>query len=161
MHFQRYKTLLTGLLCVLTIIISCKDNSTDSSGDATAVGLWKLNSTEGDISYVKITTSTVTYYDFQGDEMDQGEDCYLIESEEILEVDGNIYRFRDPEDSESTIDIEVTVTGTTLTVKQPFGNGIVTIEFTKYNGNTSSFTPECVEQGPTTVSKSTFWANPF
>ncbi|MDR8392467.1 hypothetical protein NC796_15035 [Aliifodinibius sp. S!AR15-10] len=144
MHFSFSTKLFVGLLCVLTLV-SCKDNSTDSEL-STAVGLWKLNSTENDISYINVTETSVTTYDYMGDEYDQGEDCYLIEVEDILEINGNIYTFTDPFDDSKTIDVEVTVNGNTLTVKQPVASGTVTFEYTKHNGNTSSFTPECTDE---------------
>lgn len=134
-----------AVLACLVLTAGCKSSSTDS-GDTEVEGLWKLNSTEGDISYLNITATTVTYYDYMGDEYDEGEDCYEIISNEILEVDGDIYKFADPFDPEKTIDVTVTAAGNQLTVQQPFGSITVTIKFTRYNSNISEFTPECSEE---------------
>ncbi len=135
---------MMAFVCLFAFV-SCKDNSSDGFEPESVEGLWKLESTEGDLNYVNITSTTVTFYDYQGDEFDEGEDCYIIESQEIEEIDGNIYKFEDPENPGSTIDIEITVDDDRLTVEQPFGNGTVTVNFTRFSGNVNTFTPECEE----------------
>lgn len=153
MRFSIAKILVVGLVCLFTAV-SCKDSSTDSSDNDSVNGLWKLNSTEGDVAYVNLTNTTVTFYDYMGDDFDQEEDCYDIESEEIVEIDGDIYHFDDPENPGETVEVEITVENNTLTVKQSFNNNVETIKFSRYSGNTNSFTPECTEE--VTAAKSTF-----
>ncbi|MDZ7695237.1 MAG: hypothetical protein U5K69_29675 [Balneolaceae bacterium] len=70
-----------------------------------------------------------------GDDFDQEEDCYDIESEEIVEIDGDIYHFDDPENPGETIEVRITVEKTILTVKQSFNNNVETIKFSRYSGN--------------------------
>ncbi|MDZ7683358.1 MAG: hypothetical protein U5J63_17025 [Fodinibius sp.] len=150
------KTITLGFLCLITLT-SCKDSSSNSGEETSVEGLWLTDSNEGDISYVHITNTIVSFYDYQGDDFDQGEDCYIIGREEILEIDGNIYKFADPENPGKTIDIRLTAQGNKLTVVQPFGNGSVTVTFTRHNGNISSFTPECTEEETVAIQK----AQPF
>ncbi|MDX1637548.1 MAG: hypothetical protein R3281_06245 [Balneolaceae bacterium] len=142
MRFAIYHQTIPVLLC-LFFIISCNENSTGGQETDSPVGLWELNSTEGDINYVEITDEIVTTFDYQGDEADMGDDCYLISNDEILQISGNIYRFPDPFDTSKTIDVEILATGNTLTVNQPFGDITITLRYTRFNGDSGSFTPEC------------------
>lgn len=132
------------LLIALTTIQGCKDSSNNDE-NTSVLGLWQLNSIEGDIRYVNITNETVTEYDFMGDEFDEGPECYEIDVREILDINGSKYTFEDPFDPEATIEVDVTVNGNQLTVVQPFGDATVTLQFSKSNASISSFTPECEE----------------
>ncbi|MGK7370108.1 MAG: hypothetical protein ACNS64_07815 [Candidatus Halalkalibacterium sp. M3_1C_030] len=143
--------ILTVLLLSLLVIQGCKD-SNNNDENTSVLGLWQLNSTEGDISYVNITTTSVTSYDFMGDEFDEGPDCYEIDALQILDVNGSKYTFTDPFDPNATIEVDVTANGNELTVVQPFGNITVTLKFNKSNASISSFTPEC-EENQTTAKK--------
>lgn len=145
MRYSISKILVVGLVCLFTAV-SCKDSSTDSNGNSSPNGLWKLNSTEGDVAYVNITNTQVTFFDYMGDEFDEGEDCYEIELNEVLEINGNTYTFEDPFDPQETLEVEVTVDDDQLTVKMPFGDATVTFNYTKFGGNTNTFTPECVAE---------------
>lgn len=139
-------TAAVSTLCMITLIglQGCKDSN--SSNDAYSVlGLWQLDSSEGDIYYVNITTEIVTFYDYLGDEYDEGPECYEIVANEILDLDGDTYTFEDPFDPKATIEVEVTANGNRLTVSQPFGGGTVMLEFSKSNTSIDSFTPECEE----------------
>ena len=136
--------ILTVIILSLFVIQGCKD-STNIDEDASVLGLWQLNSTEGDISYVNINTTNVTSYDFMGDEFDEGPDCYEIDVQQILDVNGSKYTFTDPFDPNATIEVDVTANGNELTIVQPFGNITVTLKFNKSNASISSFTPECEE----------------
>lgn len=135
---------LTVALISLVIIQGCKD-SNNNDENTSVLGLWQLDSNEGDISYINITTTTVTAYDYMGDEYDEGPDCYEIESQEILDVKGSKYTFEDPFNPNTTIEVEVTANGNRLTVVQPFGSAMVTLKFSKSNASVNSFTPECEE----------------
>ena len=140
--FTKFTTL--AMLC-LVLLTACSDNSS-SSDDDTVEGLWKLQSTEGDDYYVNITATTVTEYDFQGDEFDAGEDCYIIFTSEIVERNGDIFTIPDSENPGTTIDVKVTAQNDVLTVEQPTGNGTVTIKYDRFSGNISNFTPECSDE---------------
>lgn len=136
--------LLTVALTGLLFIQGCKD-SNNNDENTSVLGLWQLDSNEGDINYVNITTTAVTSYDYMGDEYDEGPDCYEIDTQEILDVNGSKYTFTDPFNSNDTIEVDVTANGNQLTVVQPFGNIMVTLKFTKSNASINSFTPECEE----------------
>ncbi|NGP75377.1 hypothetical protein G3570_01945 [Balneolaceae bacterium YR4-1] len=136
--------LFTIALISLLFLPGCKD-SNNNDENTSVLGLWQLNSNEGDISYVNITTTTVTSYDYMGDEYDEGPDCYEIDSQEILDVNGSKYTFSDPLNPNSTIEVDVTANGNQLTVVQPFGSVSVTLKFSKSNASINSFTPECEE----------------
>ncbi len=137
--------IISTMLVTLISVQGCKDSNNEEENDS-ILGLWLLNSTEGDINYIHITDDVVTFYDYMGDEFDEGPDCYNIGSDEILAVDGNTYTFQDPFDSEATIDVEITAKGNQLTVVQPFGGATFTITFTKSTVSIDTFTPECDEQ---------------
>ena len=141
MFLQKFTTILS--LILIFGFGGCKD-SNNTENDS-VIGLWQLDSSEGDVYYVNITTEIVTFYDYLGDEYDEGPECYEIISYEILDVNGDTYTFEDPLDPEATIQVEVTVSGNQLTVEQPFGSGTVTLEFSKSNASVGSFTPECDE----------------
>lgn len=128
----------------LTTIQGCKESSNNDE-NTSVLGLWQLNSVEGDIRYVNITTETVTEYDYMGDDFDEGPECYEIDIQEILNINGSKYTFEDPFDPEATIEVDVTVNGNELTVVQPFGDASITLQFSKSNASISSFTPECEE----------------
>lgn len=132
------------LLIALTTIQGCKDSSNNDE-NTSVLGLWQLSSIEGDIRYVNITHETVTEYDFMGDEFDEGAECYEIDVQEILDINGSKYTFEDPFDPEATIEVDVTANGNQLTVVQPFGDATITLQFNKSNASISSFTPECEE----------------
>jgi len=136
--------ILTVTMLSLLVLQGCKD-SNNNDENTSVLGLWQLDSSEGDINYVNITTTTVTSYDYMGDEFDEGPDCYEIDSQEILDVNGSKYTFTDPFDPNATIEVDVTVNGNQLTVIQPFGSITVTLKFNKSNASIGSFTPECEE----------------
>lgn len=139
---------LTAAICALctTCLIGlqgCKDSN--NTEDDSILGLWQLDSSEGDVYYVNITTELVTFYDYLGDEYDEGPECYEIITYEILDINGDTYTFEDPFDPETTVEVEVIANGNRLSVSQPFGSGTVTLEFSKSNASIDSFTPECEE----------------
>lgn len=131
-------------LASLLMLQACKDSKNEIE-ETSVLGLWQLNSTEGDINYVNIGTDIVTFYDYMGDDYDEGPDCYEIESQEILNINGNKYTFEDPLNPNGTIEIDVRANGNELTVMQPFGDATITMKFSKSNASISSFTPECEE----------------
>ncbi len=139
-------TAAVSALCMITLISlqGCKDSNSSNDADS-VLGLWQLDSSEGDIYYVNITSEIVTFYDYLGDEYDEGPECYEIVTNEILDQNGDTYTFEDPFDPEATIEVKVTANGNRLTVLQPFGGGTVTLEFSKSNASIDSFTPECEE----------------
>lgn len=131
-------------LIALTAIQGCKESSNNDE-NTSVLGLWQLNSTEGDIRYINITGETVTEYDYMGDEFDEGPECYEIHIQDILDINGSKFTFEDPFDPDATIEVDVTANGNQLTVIQPFGDANVTLQFNKSNASISSFTPECEE----------------
>lgn len=139
-----FSALLTVAVIGLVMLPGCKD-SNNNDENTSVLGLWQLDSNEGDISYVNITTTTVTAYDYMGDEYDEGPDCYKIESQEILDVNGSKYTFSDPLNPNATIVVDVTANGNQLTVVQPFGSMMITLKFNKSSASISTFTPECAE----------------
>ncbi|MGK7369259.1 MAG: hypothetical protein ACNS64_03515 [Candidatus Halalkalibacterium sp. M3_1C_030] len=130
-----------SMVCLIALQ-GCKDAGNNDE-NTSVIGLWQLNSTEGDIRYVNITDETVTEYDFMGDEFDEGPECYEIDIQEILDINGSKYTFEDPFDPEATMQVNVTANGNQLTVILPFGDATVTLQFNKSNASISSFTPEC------------------
>lgn len=132
------------IMTSLLLLQGCKDSKNEID-ETSVLGLWQLNSTEGDINYVNISTENVTFYDYMGDDYDEGPDCYVIESQDILDVNGSTYTFQDPLNSNATIKVDVKANGNELTVTQPFGDITITLKFNKSNASISSFTPACDE----------------
>lgn len=132
-----------SIICLI-VLQGCKDSNNSDENDS-VLGLWQLDSTEGDVSYIDVTGETVTTYDYMGDDFDEGPECYEIDTQEILDINGSKYTFTDPFDPQATIEVDVTANGNRLTVVQPFGNITVTLQFSKSNASISSFTPECEE----------------
>lgn len=143
MRFSK-SAIITVALASLLFTQGCKD-SNNNDENTSVLGLWQLDSNEGDINYINITTTTVTSYDYMGDEFDEGPDCYEIDSQEILDVNGSKYTFTDPFNPNATIEVDVTANDNRLTVVQPFGSVTVTLQFNKSNASIGSFTPECEE----------------
>lgn len=141
----------TALLFALTlsIFVSCKDNGNDDDPFEEIAGLWQLDSDEGDILYIDITPDEVTSYDYLGDEYDEGDDCYLVETSEILEVDGDTFTIEAPEFEGGQLEVTITVVSGKLNVTITFLGEELTDTYTRSSAQTGSFTPVCEETAQT------------
>ncbi len=138
--------LIALFLCSSLLFTACDDNSSNNDEATPVEGLWKLQSTEGDVSYLNITATVITDYDYMGDAFDEGDDCYDITTLQIAGINGDIYTIADPALPGSTIAVKITSVNNILTVEQPMGNGVIIVKFDRFNGNTADFTPECAEE---------------
>lgn len=143
--------LLLSVVCFT--FSSCKDNGNNNDDLAGNVeGVWQLDSDEGDVLYIDISTEAVASYDYMGDSFDEGDDCYEIDISDIVEKDGNIYTITNPEFPGSEFEATLELNGNKLTVSMQFMGGNLVEVYTKSNAQTSSFTPECVEENPASTS---------
>lgn len=82
------------LLVLLSLTISCTSNDNDANVSLEdLVGLW--NSSENvngksDVIYTRVSSdATIIEYDFDGDDVDQGLDCYQIVTGSLKALSGN------------------------------------------------------------------------
>lgn len=101
MHRLRHLPTLALLGLAPLALTAC-----DSGGDdkSSAKGLWELQG--ADRLYIEIKSSEVVTYDYLGDSVDNGPDCYLIESADLEDVDGDEYTI-DGETATVTVDDDV------------------------------------------------------
>lgn len=96
------------------------DNNSDTSSIA---GLWDLTEVDPefgeDIFYLRILTDTKTIiYDYQQDEFDAGDNCYIIDSDvwTLTPIGGNQYLSEFVDFPEDTQTVTITRSGDVLTV---------------------------------------------
>ena len=91
-------SLISGVTISTALLLgACGGSSGDSSSDSIA-GLWNVTDVDPDfgedIAYVRIfSDGKVIFYDYQQDEFDAGDNCYLIDNDQTLTpIGGNQYR---------------------------------------------------------------------
>jgi hypothetical protein len=100
--FMFYKNIRFILIAFLTFfLVSCGgggDGTSDSSRDVTSIsglaGVWDYSEGTDDVYYIYIDQSgNLSEYDYQGDTVDNGADCYLanINATTISHVSGNTF----------------------------------------------------------------------
>lgn len=83
------------LFAVVSVITSCSPASTDPTQleITDLVGLWNSSENQAgkiDVIYTRITSDgSIIEYDFDGDEVDAGLDCYQIVSGSVKKLEGN------------------------------------------------------------------------
>lgn len=83
---MRIATIILGLVMLSFTFTACEDDDDDDEGGS-IVGEWVLDDPE-DVYYTKITSENFTDYDYQGDDFDEGDDCYDIFTYPYT-IDGN------------------------------------------------------------------------
>lgn len=87
------KIYLALLMLVLTIACSPTDGGSGHVEISDLVGLWNSSENFGsqkDVMYTRISSNgDIIEYDFDGDEVDQGLNCYLINSGSLKHIDAN------------------------------------------------------------------------
>lgn len=133
----------------LMFLMSCKKDSGDSSGDEFPQEMrdvWQEEGWgDGDELGIYFTKNTIGFWDYMGDEYDNGEDCYSnSEYVELISYEGDNFRLRqnsDFSDTQEEATVKITVNGNTLMMSYPDdGNGDYTEE---YSRDSRDLTPEC------------------
>jgi hypothetical protein len=83
---MRLVTIILGLIMLSFSIVGCEDDDDEEEGGS-IIGEWVLDDPE-DVYYTKITADSFTDYDYQGDDFDEGDDCYDIFTYPYT-IDGN------------------------------------------------------------------------
>ncbi len=145
----RLKPVLGLMLCLL-IVTSCKNTDSDESDAIFPESFQKVWQEEpfddGDVIGIYFTKNQMYTWDYNGDDFDQGEDCYFNDLEgSLISVDGDIYtiEFLDPfsGEVEYEFDLRISIAGNTLrTVDIEDG---VTTSFSDTGMNPSDLTPAC------------------
>lgn len=135
----------------LAFMVSCKKDSGDSSGNEFPQEMrdvWQEEGwDDGDEIGLYITSNTMGYWDYMGDEYDQGEDCYYdYEVGELISYEGNNFRmnlenFFSEESEEVTI--RINVDGNILTMSDPVEGDDYTEEYSRDSRSVSNLTPVC------------------
>jgi hypothetical protein len=89
------KNYLLAIIIIVCLTASCSQTVSDPTRVVMSdlVGLWDSSVTHGsqnDVMYTRITSNGgIVEYDFDGDESDQGLNCYLIDSGSVKLIDKN------------------------------------------------------------------------
>ncbi len=104
------------LVFLLTTMLGCSssDNESVQKNQVTIshlVGLWNSSEKQGakaDIMYTRISsTGDIVEYDFDGDEVDQGLNCYHINSGKIIPIKDNIFTITTDMHKGQTFEVEL------------------------------------------------------
>lgn len=136
----------------LIFLMSCKKDSGDSSGDEFPQemrGVWQEEGwDDGDELGIYFTSNTMGYWDYMGDEYDQGDDCYINwEFAELISYEGDNFRmtimdFFSEGEEEGTV--RIIVDGDILTMSEESDNEYIE-EYSRDSRSVSNLTPECSE----------------
>ena len=121
-------TRLFAAVLLALFVIGC-DSNDDEKGSIE--GLWELRG--ADEFYVEITDDEINLYDYQGDSVDQGEDCYAIQFFDITDKDGDTYEL----DNET--ELEITRDDDELRVD----DGDEVLRFNRSDEDVDDFEPAC------------------
>ncbi len=117
-------SLISGATISIAFLLGACGSSSgggDSSSDS-ITGLWNVTEVDPDfgedIGYIRIfTDGRVIYYDYQQDEYDAGDNCYLIDNDQTLTpIGGNQYRSEIAGFPAFTQTMTITRSGNVLTV---------------------------------------------
>lgn len=128
---------------------SCKNTDSDESDAIFPVSFQKVWQDEtfddGDVIGIYFTENQVYDWDYDGDDFDQGEDCYFNSPlGSLISVDGDIYtiEFLDPLSGENDeVDVRIFIAGDTL--RAVYIDDGFTISFSDTGMNPSDLTPAC------------------
>lgn len=144
----RLKSVLGLMLCLL-IVTSCKNTDSDESDAIFPESFQKVWQDEtfddGDVIGIYFTENQVYAWDYDGDDFDQGEDCYFnFPTGSLKSVDDDIYtiEFLDPFNGDNEIfNVRIFVTGDTLRTVD-IEDGFIS-SFSDTGMNPSDLTPAC------------------
>ena len=134
--------ILTFSMSLLTGCIELEEDEDDEE-DADIAGVWDLTYTDPDdgqdVMYIHISASgSITLYDYYGDELDNGENCYdVIPLGSITRSSENEFTFS-WQDSTTTYTSNVEIEGDEAYITNFYSN-----EGVKSTLLTSDFSPEC------------------
>lgn len=156
-----FSVLLAGLA-----LTGCKDSNDVASGDTfpeNMQGVWQSISysetgsdgstfessfeEDGDVLGIYFTEDRIGFWDYDGDEFDQGEDCYFADTAAVLiSFEGSTFRVTDLfEGARGEFNINVEGSEMTLTGTDEFDG--VTYDysetFSRYDKTISQLTPKC------------------
>ncbi|MEQ8579666.1 MAG: hypothetical protein RIC57_09490 [Balneola sp.] len=125
MKISAKKLSLLSLLILLSI--SCKDKSEDSETGTEFPSefqkVWQDDefTSDGDEIGIYFTDTKIGFWDYDGDDFDQGDDCYFISEEAtLISFEGDIYTIEveDPDGTER-IEAEITINNGKLIIDDP------------------------------------------
>lgn len=148
---MKIRSIITAITILpLIFLMSCKKDSGDSSGDEFPQEMrdvWQEEGwDDGDELGIYFTNNTMGYWDYMGDEYDQGEDCYFNwEFADLVSYEGNNFRLRiddlfsEGESEEGTVTI--IVDGDILTMSEESED--YEDEYSRDSRSVNDLTPEC------------------
>ena len=98
---MKYQSLIFSV--ILVVNAGCSDgNSTPVVGSAvpdnSILGLWNLNPTavgNDESAFFEVTSESIVYYTYQGENSEGSKNCYAIDSEQLEHVAGSTFFFVD------------------------------------------------------------------
>jgi hypothetical protein len=109
-----FKSYILALL--LTTMFGCSSNDNESMQEnrltvSNLVGLWNSSEKHGaktDVMYTRISsTGDIIEYDFDGDEVDQGLNCYHINSGKVVPIKDNLFTITADMHNGQTFEVEL------------------------------------------------------
>jgi len=106
------------LVLLTSVMLSCSSNENESVKNnqvtiSNLVGLWNSSEKNGakmDVMYTRISsTGDIIEYDFDGDEVDQGLNCYHINSGKIISLKDNLFTITTDMHNGQTFEIELEI----------------------------------------------------
>lgn len=140
-RLRRVLSILTafGLLLLVPACDSGNGDDDDGSGSGggSINGMWAVSGP--DEYFIQITNETVTFFDFLGDTVDAGDDCYEVDTLDIISRDGNVLNLGDADMPTFTLPFTATRSGDNLTI----GYAGFGLTLTQSSRTAASMTPLC------------------
>ena len=134
-------------ISILLFLFSCEDDKADETAAVNLDGTYKLSMEsadcgdgEFDVQYLTIDNLMVSNWDYDGDDCDQGDDCYDAESFSVKK-DGDGLSFSEGPD----VKVSMTRNGTNgLKVSFSMGGSVVSSEIWDYESSEiKTYSPIC------------------
>lgn len=133
------------------VISGCKSSATEPEEVDNSIipvelrGMWKLISSKGNVIYIEVKSDGVDQFDYQGDEFNNGSDCYEVEiGQSILDYrrgDDYIFFFHQSELT-SKYTVNMVLEESDLKVERKYGEGSIS-KYSKINQSANTFVPHC------------------
>lgn len=145
MHNVTYPVFKNYVLVLLLATMSgCSSHDNEATQDAqitisNLVGLWNSSEKGGaktDVMYTRISsTGDIVEYDFDGDEVDQGLNCYQINSGKVIPIKDNLFTITTDMHKGKTFEVELELLDAGQALKIYFLKEVV-------SGNNASSDPD-------------------
>jgi len=160
------RSLIVSFLLFGLVLTGCKDSNDVVSGDTfpeNMQGVWQSMSysetgsdgsnfegsfeEDGDLLGLYFTEDRIGYWDYFGDEFDEGEDCYLADTAAVLmSFEGDIFRIMDLEEGQE-VELTIRLDDSEMTLSGSDEFEGVTYDyretFSPYNKTVAQMTPVC------------------